>query len=274
MGDQPVPPEKPKISNREYAILIGVIVVLCLVAAGIAIFLGLMVLQNDLQDTVARAATETQDAYSAQATATHDARVSDRAAFEFIDAFDDNRYQWETSTFDDNFSTGQMNVADGMYVWSIQKAKQGFVLSGGRTGNPVDLTDFDVYVDAKRAQGSQSKACYGLEFRVALLRQQAGSFYVDEVCDNGYFIIFYHDGPTNAWKTLRAWTRSDAIRPDDWNTLGVSARGTHFTFTINDWTVAELDDASQKSGDVGLMVDIQNGESAVFWFDNFALQPR
>lgn len=273
MSNMPVPPEKPKNSNREILVLIGVIAVLCLVAIGIASYLGLTVLKNNIQDMVVKAATQTQDAYSAQATATHDAGVNDRAAFEFIEPFNDNRNLWDTLVFDDNFLTGQTTIANGMYVWSIQKAKQGFILSGGRNGNQLDLTDFDVYVDAKRAQGSQSGACYGLEFRASLIRQVA-SYYIDEVCDNSYFTVLYHDGATNDWTTLYTWTRSDAIRPNDWNTIGVSARGTHFTFTINDWTVVELNDASQKSGDVRLMVDIQGGETAVIWFDNFALQPR
>ena len=67
---------------------------------------------------------------------------------------------------------------------------------------------------------------------------------------------------------------SDAIHANEWNTLGVSARGSHFIFTINDWTVAELDDSRSKSGEVGIFIDVWEGQSGSVAFDNFAVQSR
>jgi hypothetical protein len=56
--------------------------------------------------------------------------------------------------------------------------------------------------------------------------------------------------------------------------LGVSARGSHFTFTINEKEVAQLDDSRSKSGEVGVFIDSCEGKSGSVAFDNFALQSR
>lgn len=85
-------------------------------------------------------------------------------------------------------------------------------------------------------------------------------FYV--VCDNGYFRVEYHEEP-NTWDVLNGWTKTDAIHPGEWNTIGVSACGSYFVFFINDWTVAELDDNRSNSGKIDLLIDIQQSDPGI-----------
>jgi hypothetical protein len=274
MSGMPVAPEKPKIPKGVLPIILAAFLVLCFFALGITGFLGLSWWQiQSTRDRAATAATQTVQAFSVQATASHLARAKDRAAFEFIDPFNDNRNLWDTYEINDDYLTGGIQIENGVYVWTVDHAKQGFVHWEQIIRGPHDLTDFDVYVDAKRIKGSASGVCYGLQFRVSPIRQM-NNYYAYGVCDNGYFQIEYYDGGSESWTTLSPWTHNDVILANEWNTLGVSARGDHFTFSINDWTVTQLDDARLKTGNVRLYIDVQDGESGVVWFDNLALQPR
>lgn len=166
-----------------------------------------------------------------------------------------------------------IKIDDGVYQWNIDKAKKGFSWFGGRNSGRIIYTDFDLYVDARRIQGTAADICYGLRFRESVTRQEDNA-YVFEVCDNGYFQVDYYDGKTKTWSTLKDWTWSDAILADEWNKVGVSARGPHFTFSINDWTVADLEDARLKNGKVAVFIEAEEGETGKIWFDNFAIQPR
>jgi hypothetical protein len=59
-------------------------------------------------------------------------------------------------------------------------------------------------------------------------------------------------GVNGNWTTLKAWTTSPAIVPNDWNTLAVVARGASLKFYINGSLVWSGSDSRIASGQAGL----------------------
>jgi hypothetical protein len=263
----PLTPDEPKTHNKILIIVLGVVLGLFVCAIACAGIGGFSVFK--LKSSIDQAA----QAYSAQVTATHVARATDRASFKFIDTFDDNRNGWFTQDVDDEYFKGNISINDGVYVWNVDQTRKGFIYWGETSRGRENLTDFDAYVDARLAQGDSSGICYGLQFRASIARQM-NSYYDFEVCDNGFYRVDYHDGSTETWTTLLHWKKSDAIQSDQWNTLGVSARGADFTFIINDWTVARLHDTRLAAGQVRVYIDSYEGSVGTIWFDNFALAPK
>jgi hypothetical protein len=269
MNEKPINSDHPK-SAAFIWIFGGTILALCLFFSITTSFAVSMILIQSRQSSVA---TQTRAAYSLNATATHVAAVAERAGFEFFDQFNDNKNGWLIGENDDAYFIGHNKVEQGVYVWNIEETKLGFAGWGTKRSGRLNLTDFDAYVDTKLVQGSPSGICYGLQFRASIIRQ-SDSYYTYEICNNGYFRVNYHEGKAADWETLIDWTRSEAIHSNQWNTIGVSARGTHFVYTINDSKVAELDDNRLDTGNVSVFIDIESGEAGTIWFDNFALQSR
>jgi hypothetical protein len=224
-----------------------------------------------LNRTLNMVATATTQTLQTQATATHVAKATERAGFEFIDRFNDNSNDWWTENIDDELMTGEITIANGVYNWNIDKTKQGFAWGTTKSSGRRNLNDFDLYVDARLNKGSADKLCYGLRFRDS---SESDSYYAFYICDEKDFEIAYLGGESDSWTILHSSTDSDTIHANEWNTLGVSARGNHFIFTINDWTVAELDDSRSKSGEVGVFIEVWEGQSGSVAFDNFAVQSR
>jgi hypothetical protein len=248
--------------------LLGILAVLCICALVFTGVVGLYVWRADrTRSLAATAGAQTLQAGAAQATASPAS-----PAYAFFDPFDDNLNSWGVGDIPGSYLTGQTRIENGVYVFTVEKTTLGAV-DWSLRDHPADLADFDASVEAKRMYGSPSGVCDGLQFRAPNLRQLSG-YYDFGVCDNGFFHVDYYDGEAESWTTLRGWTRSDAIRADEWNKLGVSARGDQFTFTINDQNVAQLNDAHLTSGDVRFYIDMQIGESGTVWFDNFSLLAR
>ena len=263
----PISPEKPKKaeSGRLIIMIIVGLLFLCVLIwgglGGLAYWAGKRTLEK------------TATAVQVQATSTHVAAATKRAGYEFVDGFNDNRNGWFTENADDESVTAEITVANGVYNWKIDKTKKAFAWGGEKSSGRLMLTDFNAYVDARLNKGSSDGLCYGLRFRESAA-SNGFSYYSFHICNENSFQIDYYDGDTQGWTVLRSSTQSDAIHANEWNLLGVSARGNHFTFTINDWKVAQLDDIRSKSGNVGVFLDADKGQSGSIAFDNFALQSR
>ena len=228
---------------------------------------------GSLQERDAANGTATQEAMSALATATQEAILGDRANFGFIETFYDNSNDWFVSNFDDQYSRGEIKVADGLYTWDIAEVKQGFTSYGSINTTPLYLTDFDVYVDAIRNSGDPNGYCSGIGFRSQQV-STSYSYYTFLVCDAGLYSIHFHDGSKNEWLTLMSRETSKAIKTATWNTLGVQARGSHMKFLINGSIVPELDDTRLSAGAILLLVDVSSNQPGSLSFDNFAAQGR
>jgi hypothetical protein len=135
------------------------------------------------------------------------------------------------------------------------------------------MEDFDVYVDTKikTADGIPMDACSGFIFRTASLDWEAGT-YTFSVCNDSYFDVDYYE--QGEWDVISDWTYSESIRVEEWNRLGVSARGSHFTFLINNEIIFEMTDDRQAKGGLGLLIEVNEEKPVSIWFDNFGLQRR
>jgi hypothetical protein len=135
------------------------------------------------------------------------------------------------------------------------------------------MEDFDVYVDTKikTADEIPMDACSGFLFRMTSLDWEAGT-YTFSVCNDSYFDVDYYE--QGEWDVISDWTHSESIRVDDWNRLGISARGSHFTFLINNEIVFEMTDDRQPKGGLGLLIEVNEEKPVSIWFDNFGLQRR
>jgi hypothetical protein len=269
MNMTPISPEEPKQTKSGLLVILAIILTLCLCVTVLAGMGGFSIWKiNRIENLAATAAVQTMQA---QATATHLADATERASFKFIDRFNDNNNDWLTENLDDEFMTGEITIANGVYNWNIDKTKQGFAWGDTISSGRLSLNDFDMYVDARLNKGSADKLCYGLRFRDS---SESDSYYAFYICDEKDFEIAFLGGESNSWTILHSSTDSNAIHANEWNTLGVSARGDHYIFTINDWRVALLDDSRSKSGEVGVFIEVWKGQSGSVAFDNFTVQSR
>jgi hypothetical protein len=92
------------------------------------------------------------------------------------------------------------------------------------------------------------------------------------ICNDSHFELHYYD--ENKWQPITLSDYEDIIQPFDWNRIEISARGDHFIFTVNNTEVFEMNDDRLDQGNLGIFIDIDRGNSAVIWFDNFGFQSR
>ena len=96
--------------------------------------------------------------------------------------------------------------------------------------------------------------------------------YTFSVCNDSYFGVSYYE--QGEWEPMSGYMYSDVVRHGDWNRLEVSARGDHFTLTINHTVVYETTDDRQPIGGLALLVEVNETNPVTIWFDNFGFQPR
>ena len=215
---------------------------------------------------------ERQQILSANATATGIAHATEQADYAFIDPFNTNTEYWRSTAPDREYANGSISIRGGIYMWEFREVKQPFLdWAPYRMGNWME--DFDVYVDTKikTADGIPMEACSGFIFRTASLDWESGT-YTFSVCNDSYFDVDYYE--QGEWDVISDWTYSESIRVEEWNRLGVSARGSHFTFLINNEIVFDMTDERQAKGGLGLLIEVNEEKPVSIWFDNFGLQRR
>jgi hypothetical protein len=186
-----------------------------------------------------------------------------RWAEALFDPFDQNKYDWSIGAYEGSCSTGDRNLLDGRYAWTVT-AKSGCIMYNYPNYQAVE--DFYLAVDCQQISGAEDAACG------VLLRRMDG--------DNYYY---YFSIGTDQYVRMQAWLETEwtsllkeknqAIQPWKVNRLIVLARGSHFIFFVNGQYVAELDDGNIARGKVGLIVNLNHAEdTAAFEFDNFELR--
>jgi tRNA A-37 threonylcarbamoyl transferase component Bud32 len=181
----------------------------------------------------------------------------------FYEDFSTNANDWPTGDYSDEWATGNRNITNGKYRWEAN-AHNGFL--SRRRPDIASVSDFYLTVEAKRVSGPEDGQ-YGLNFR----RVDSDNSYVFRIIDDQYFRLdLRYEGE---WITLIDWSETSAIRPGQVNRLTVIAKGTHFTFYVNDQYVGDADDSRLSSGQVGVAIGLHNaGDAAIFEFDNFELR--
>ena len=273
-------PEAAKSRRQDILIVAGAFIFLCICVAAVAgggVYLqsnqnARATVQRQTEAVRATIFMQTRSAHDSQVTATHNALATERADFEFSDPFDDNANKWWIGYQDNEYWSGSTGIGNGLYFWTVEHAKQGFV-SWRSPGGQSQFSDFDAYVDVRRFEGVASHMSYGLQFREATVNKDE-FYYAFTISDNGYYRFQYHDGDTNKWSDIVGWNRSNAILADEWNSLGVSARGIHFVLTINDQVVGEFIDGYLGRGSIALFICMDSGETGTIWFDNLDIQGR
>ena len=228
---------------------------------------------NRRQLTLAANATSTAFVVATQQanlTATAVAKLAEQDQYEYIERFDKTSSYWFVGAYDSQYGEADVAIKNGVYVWNIKTPKDYTYGTDFYRGSGIK--DFDVYMDAKFADDSAvGFVCNGFVFRKSSLGWEDGA-YVFSICNDSHFEIYYYQ--TGKWDTITVSEYNDVIRPTEWNRVGVSARGKHFTFTINNIAVFEMSDGRRTSGSLGIYIQVAEDHSAVLWFDNFGFQSR
>jgi hypothetical protein len=178
----------------------------------------------------------------------------------FSDTFDADRGDWYTGTQNDEYTTGQVSIADGRYFFQLTARKSFFWRLSAQT---KDLRDFHLSAEVKKNSGSEDTD-YGLTFRSS----GSSTYYFCINADTQeYQLAVLLDGK---WRTLLRWKHSSRIKADGANRIAVLGQKTQFTLFINDEEVETLDDGDLDLGSVGIGLGFASaGGRAELEFDNF-----
>ncbi len=125
-----------------------------------------------------------------------------------------------------------------------------------------DFEDFVIEVDAHRVDGPEDNE-YGIITRV----QPDYSFYLFSISSTGHVSI--QKQIAGEWEYLVAWTASPAVRQGgEINRLRVTCQGAKLRFFVNGQPVAQADDDSFRSGNIGLLASAGDIGGVVAAFDN------
>jgi len=212
----------------------------------------------------------TSDPLGPQATATAQARLVDLAdamqwTLTLSDTFDlvETVNEWPIGESEDDLAYGDWTIQLGKYHWDVS-AYDGLVWWSRPAMD--EQTDFYFAVDVQQVIGPANSQI-GIVFR----QPSDEEYYFFNIRQTGEYAL--HIRTSAGWETLISDTPSSAIRPAMVNRLAVIALDARFTFFINGLYVADFDDNAYRAGDVGLAIGLeQNGDSAVFEFDNFELR--
>lgn len=137
-------------------------------------------------------------------------------------------------------------------------------LTTRHTIDSLTVSDFEATLNAQRLRGPEATACYGLVFR-----ENYSGYYVFLVCDDKtYEVAIYNN---DSWNVLISWTTSEFIKPGEVNQLTVLGSDESFQLYINGEYIDSFQDNTFRSGHVGIIIQLNEGDSAEFSFDNLAV---
>jgi len=210
--------------------------------------------------------TATQRAIQAtstsQAIQTTIATVSSQWDALMSDSYTSNLNRWELGEDDDGYANIIRTIDSGVYKWDATSKKRFISWIKASTKS---VGDFLLTVEIHRTEGTRSSD-YGLIFR----RDIGGNYYYFGINEYGYHVLLNYN---NKWIDIIEWAPSSAILPESPNRLTVIAKGSHFTFLINDQFVATATDDRISQGITALAIKLHRADQqAVFEFDNFELK--
>ena len=132
---------------------------------------------------------------------------------------------------------------------------------------PRDFADFALEVDARRVSGPLDN-----EFGVLVRYQpETDEFYLFAISSNGFYSVQKYQA--NEWQKLVDWTESAAIlQGEDVNRLRVTGQGDKMRFFVNGEPLTQVEDASFRSGSVGLLASTNEKGGVAVAFDNLRVR--
>jgi hypothetical protein len=242
---------------------------ICVLGCVVAVFWGL----NRTNQTISANTTSTASVHAterAMGTATALVRTADQDTYEFIEHFDQISGRWFVGVYNKRYSDARIAIKDDVYIWNIANSKDYTMSTDFYKGNK--LKDFDIYMDLKFVESSRLGAvCSGFFLRRPSQAWTDGA-YIFTICnDSHYEIQFFSE---EGWQTITNSDYESIIDRSGWNRIGISTSGTRFEFIINNLTVFEMTDDRLQMGSLGIFIDMDKGNSAEIWFDNFGYRSR
>jgi len=206
----------------------------------------------------------------AKVTATAVARTAEQEKYEYIERFDRITGDWFVGMYERKYGNARITIRDGVYIWNIIDSKS--YTQATDFYKDSQIKDFDIYVDSKFVGDSKLGAvCSGFFFRKTDIQWEDGA-YIFTICNDSRFEVQYYG--KDGWHPITVSGYISVINRSDWNRIEISARGNHFTFTINNTEVFEMTNDRLKRGSLGVFINITEGNPAEIWFDNFGYQSR
>lgn len=176
------------------------------------------------------------------------------------DSFDDPQSGWEVGT-------------DSGAEWGYHDGEYRVVASTQDTavwGSPMparDWADFSLEVDARRVEGPLDN-----ELGVAVRIQPDGkNMYLFAISSDGSYVLRMLRN--DEWQDLVKWTVSPAVRQGkSINHLRVECRGPELRCWANGQLLAEVQDTTLRSGNVGLLAAAFDEPGVVVHFDNLRIE--
>jgi len=271
MAEQPTTRDKNSFLQNDRLLVCGMLVIygICFLGAIGAVFWGL----NRRSQTISANATATAASIAteqAEVTATAVARMAEQDKYEYIERFEKISGDWFVGSYAKKYGDMQMTIKNGVYIWDVTDSKSFTQATDFYKGN--EIKDFDIYVDIKFIKDAiKGAACGGFFFRRPSNEWDDGA-YTFTICDDSRFEIYLYKD--KRWQNITFVEYESSIRRSDWNRIEINAREDHFTFTINNKDVFEMNDNRLGKGSLGLIIDIDEDNATEIWFDNFGYQPR
>jgi hypothetical protein len=180
----------------------------------------------------------------------------------FYEDFSSDINGWPTGVDKKEFVDVTYQITNGVYRWTTNSKKDADL----RTW--LDLTpvkNFTAIVDSRQVSGNPEACDFGLVYRGT----DGEAFLTFSISDSNFSIYEYTK--TGGWKELIPWTSNESILPNVVNQLKVVSENGNFTFFANDALLADVTNSTITEGQVGLTIDQDQGNQAVYEFDNFSV---
>ena len=175
--------------------------------------------------------------------------------------FENNERGWSEGNEGER-SRGGRGIEQGHYRWEMT-AIEDFTW----TSAPIEAPFTDFYVSVEMQKRGLASGGQNLTFRY-----NDGDNYFDfGVCADGVSYQIWRQFE-DAWKELVACEESEAIRPNQANTLAVLAQIDRYHFYANDTYLTTIEDTSLTGGSVGVSIDLDADQTNIFEFDNFEVR--
>lgn len=192
----------------------------------------------------------------------------------FEDDFKNTKGGWNVGnkTWPELIQNLSLDLGKEKYIWNLSANAQFLIKQ--KPARTVETRNIYLSIDCKRINGVGSPC--GI-----IIRDSERGQHTFRIRDIAQEYFFYSIRESSDPKQRRAdpmgrdkWVKSEIIKPNDTNKIAVVAIEDELIFYINDiyvdkFTLDKSVDAQIQSGDFGIFVAIDQGDKAIYEFDNF-----